>query len=65
MSDSIVTDGNRGWMYEDELPDGYPYNWGYRRSQIIDGVRMFPTHSCFFVIGMDGSTEVCECGAWR
>ena len=30
------------WHYEDELPEGYPYETAFRRSKVIDGVRMFP-----------------------
>lgn len=30
------------WMYEDELPDNYPYDEMFRYSAVIDGVRMFP-----------------------
>lgn len=30
------------WLYEDDLPDGYPYNTMYPQSRVVDGVRMFP-----------------------
>ena len=30
------------WIYEDELPKGYPYDEMFSRSKIIEGVRMFP-----------------------
>lgn len=30
------------WIYEDELPDGYPYESEFVNSRVIDGVRMFP-----------------------
>ena len=30
------------WIYEDELPEGYPYDAMYGTSRIIEGVRMFP-----------------------
>ena len=29
------------WLYEDELPDGYPYEEMFPYS-IVDGVRLFP-----------------------
>lgn len=35
-------DRYRGWIYEDELPPDYDYDANYHRSQVIDGVRMFP-----------------------
>lgn len=33
-----------GWMYEDELPHGYPYDAMYPYSK-VDGVRMFPVYA--------------------
>ena len=30
------------WIFEDELPDNYPYDAMFRYSAVIDGVRMFP-----------------------
>ena len=30
------------WIHEDELPDSYPYDFGYALSRIEDGVRVFP-----------------------
>ena len=30
------------WIFEDELPDNYPYDEMFRYSAVIDGVRMFP-----------------------
>ena len=33
---------HKGWVYEDELPDDYDYDANYHRSEIRDGVRMFP-----------------------
>lgn len=53
-----------GWHYEDELPEGYPYDLEFARSR-VDGVRMFPPHVCEFVKALDGGTYVCRCGAWR
>ena len=32
------------WIYEDELPEGYPYDDMYGLSRIIEGVRMFPVN---------------------
>lgn len=32
----------KGWLYEDELPDDYDYDGNFERSEIRDGVRMFP-----------------------
>lgn len=32
------------WMYEDELPEGYPYDAMFGLSRIIEGVRMFPAN---------------------
>ena len=29
------------WLYEDQLPDGYPYDAMYPYSK-VDGVRLFP-----------------------
>jgi len=29
------------WLYEDELPEGYPYDEMFQYSK-VDGVRMFP-----------------------
>ena len=31
-----------GWLYEDALPDGYPYDEMFDESRVIWGVRMFP-----------------------
>lgn len=31
-----------GWLYEDQLPTGYPYDKKFPHSRIVDGVRMFP-----------------------
>ena len=31
-----------GWLYEDELPEDYDYDANFDRSEIRDGVRMFP-----------------------
>lgn len=33
---------HKGWMYEDELPDDYDYDANFHRSELRDGVRMFP-----------------------
>ena len=33
---------NEKWIYEDQLPDDYPYDEMFPLSKIIDGVRMFP-----------------------
>lgn len=30
-----------GWIYEDELPSGYPYDTMFQHSK-VDGVRLFP-----------------------
>lgn len=30
------------WLYEDALPDNYPYDAMFPKSRVIDGVRMFP-----------------------
>jgi len=37
---------DKGWLYEDELPDDYDYDANFDRSEIMDGVRMFPDNSC-------------------
>jgi len=34
--------GLAAWICEDQLPKGYDYNAGYKRSKIVDGTRMFP-----------------------
>ena len=31
-----------GWLYEDELPEDYDYDANFDRSEIREGVRMFP-----------------------
>ena len=31
-----------GWINEDELPESYPYDFGFAISELKDGVRMFP-----------------------
>lgn len=36
-----VATGIVGWIHEDQLPDGYPYEAMFRHSK-VDGVRMFP-----------------------
>lgn len=54
-----------GWMYEDDLPAGYPYDAEFSRSRVVDGVRMFPPHVCEYHRSIDGGTELCKCGAWR
>ncbi len=33
-----------GWMYEDEIPDNYPYDAMFPYSK-VDGVRMFPVYA--------------------
>lgn len=33
---------SHGWLYEDQLPTGYPYGKNFPRSMVVDGVRMFP-----------------------
>lgn len=35
-------DHGPGWIYEDELPEGYPYDEMFQHSK-VDGVRMFPS----------------------
>jgi hypothetical protein len=35
---------DKGWLYEDELPEGYDYNANFGASEVRDGVRMFPAH---------------------
>jgi len=34
--------GLTAWICEDQLPKNYDYDAGYKRSKIVDGVRMFP-----------------------
>jgi len=34
-----------GWIYEDSLPDAYPYHAMFPHSAVIDGVRMFPVYA--------------------
>jgi hypothetical protein len=34
---------HKGWLYEDELPEDYDYNANFERSEIREGVRMFPS----------------------
>lgn len=36
---------HKGWLYEDELPEDYDYNANFDRSELRDGVRMFPVKS--------------------
>ena len=36
---------HKDWFYEDELPKGYDYEANYFRSEVRDGVRMFPRES--------------------
>lgn len=36
--------GVAGWIYEDTLPDSYPYETMFQYSAIIEGVRMFPVY---------------------
>lgn len=57
--------GSVVWLYEDELPENYDYDANFHRSQVRDGVRMFPQHVCDWQKSIDGGTEVCKCGAWR
>jgi hypothetical protein len=33
---------HKGWLYEDELPEDYDYDANFERSEIREGVRMFP-----------------------
>ena len=33
---------HNGWLYEDELPADYDYDANFHRSEVRDGVRMFP-----------------------
>lgn len=33
------------WIYEDQLPDGYPYHIMFPYSEVRDGVRMFPVYA--------------------
>lgn len=33
------------WIYEDQLPDGYPYHIMFPFSEVRDGVRMFPVYA--------------------
>ena len=44
--DQVIEDFGRVvesiWLYEDELPDDYDYDANFHRSEIRDGVRMFP-----------------------
>ena len=43
MSEETTTSlKSKFWHYEDELPDGYPYDIMFCKSRIVDGVRMFP-----------------------
>jgi hypothetical protein len=35
----------KDWVYEDELPENYDYDANYAKSEIRDGVRMFPRSS--------------------
>ena len=53
------------WYYEDQLPNGYPYDLEFPRSLVVDGVRMFPPHVCDWQWSMDRSTQFCKCGAWK
>lgn len=36
---------HKDWVYEDELPENYDYDANYAKSEIRDGVRMFPRSS--------------------
>lgn len=33
---------HKGWLYEDQLPEDYDYDANFHRSEIRDGVTMFP-----------------------
>jgi hypothetical protein len=35
---------HKGWLYEDELPEDYDYHANFNRSEVRDGVRMFPAN---------------------
>ena len=39
-----------GWLYEDELPEDYPYDAQFKDSLVVDGVRMFPPQQQGIVI---------------
>ena len=50
------------WMYEDELPENYPYDAMYTYSDVIDGVRMFPV----FLPSPEAAREVeRDAARWR
>lgn len=44
----MVKMSDRFWIYEDELPEDYPYDEMFEHSRVFDGVRMFP--NCFEMI---------------
>lgn len=42
------------WIYEDELPEGYPYDEAFPHSAVVDGVRVFPpAHEIHFKKGYE------------
>ncbi len=50
------------WVYEDELPDGYPYDKMFRYSR-VDGVRLFPGKSFVngYMAAVKEAREPCRC----
>ena len=53
------------WLYEDELPEGYPYDEAFPQSRVVYGVRMFPPVAAHDWRKAWDGTLVCDCGAWR
>lgn len=49
------------WLYEDELPEGYPYDEAFPQSRVVDGVRMFPPIAAHDWRKAWDGTLVCEC----
>lgn len=43
LDSPTIRPSHPGMIYEDELPDSYDYEGGFAHSQVIDGVRMFPS----------------------
>lgn len=46
------------WIYEDELPRGYPYDAMFQHSEVREGVRMFPV----FAAPLFDKTSCSQCG---
>jgi hypothetical protein len=48
-----------GWIYEDELPRGYPYDAMFPFSK-VDGVRLFPANFKGWNEAVEAAVKVAE-----